>query len=104
MIDNINNLGTNPNTKTPEQNKPSTNDTATDHAAQQSALNNTPQAKPDVQISDTAQMLDRVQQNLDNVAEIDDAKVAEIKARIANGEYKINPANLAKRMTDMFGS
>lgn len=56
-------------------------------------------ARPDdVQLSDESQLLSRLSSELKSLPEIDEAKVAELRARIEAGEYNPSSYDIASKI------
>lgn len=72
---------------------------ATGHGAGSPAADSTPQRNGDtVRISDTAQALQRSAGENNRDADVDSDRVAQIKAAIADGSYRIDNERIADRM------
>lgn len=54
-----------------------------------------------VTISDNAVNLSKIATKVNTTSEINDKKVANIKASIENGSYEINPEKIADKMIEM---
>ncbi len=54
-----------------------------------------------VSLSDQAKNLKQLEQRLDSYPEMDDQRIEEIKAALADGSYKIDAEKLAQKMLDM---
>ncbi|GAA0688609.1 hypothetical protein GCM10009104_13540 [Marinobacterium maritimum] len=81
-------------------NRGKVNEQAADQAprAEASAVQSTPSGQSDtVRISDTAQALQR-SENAQGSSDIDTDRVAQIKAAIEDGSYKIDNERIAERM------
>ncbi|MEX0603201.1 MAG: flagellar biosynthesis anti-sigma factor FlgM [Marinobacter sp.] len=57
-----------------------------------------------VSLSDQAKNLKQLEQRLDSYPEMDDQRIEEIKAALADGSYKIDAEKLAQKMLDMDNS
>ena len=55
-------------------------------------------AQDTVKLTDQAMSLNRLQQKISDAPDTDDNKIANIKAAIANGDYKINNDRIAGKM------
>ncbi|MRI33935.1 flagellar biosynthesis anti-sigma factor FlgM [Endozoicomonas sp. OPT23] len=53
-----------------------------------------------VSLSDTSEVLTKAEEYTKRVPDVDEAKVAEIKTAIANGDFKLNHDRLAQKMLD----
>lgn len=58
-------------------------------------------ANDNVSLSNTAQSLSKIEAELKSSPEVDQNKVNEIKSRIANGDYQINPQNMAQKLLNI---
>lgn len=54
-----------------------------------------------VEISTTSEKLSLIRQTIASTPEVDMARVEDIKAKIAAGEYPVNPDQIADRMIDL---
>lgn len=54
-----------------------------------------------VNLSSQAKNLKQLEQRLDSYPEMDDERIEEIKAALADGSYKIDAEKLAQKMLDM---
>ncbi len=54
-----------------------------------------------VQLSATPEKITQIREAIDSTPEVDSARVADIKAKIAAGEYPINPDQIAEKMIDL---
>ncbi|MAA63972.1 MAG: flagellar biosynthesis anti-sigma factor FlgM [Alteromonadaceae bacterium] len=57
-----------------------------------------------VSLSSQARDLKKLEERLDSYPEVDDARVEQIKAALADGSYKIDAEQLAQKMLDMDNS
>jgi negative regulator of flagellin synthesis FlgM len=63
-----------------------------------SAAATAPQSADRVSMTSEATRLQEIEEQLLNVPEVNSAKVAEIKAAIANGTFEINPLRIAEKL------
>ena len=56
--------------------------------------------RKDVELSPLAAQLHEIEAGLDSVGTVDAARVAEIKAAIAEGRFEVNPEAVADRLID----
>ncbi|MDX3775685.1 flagellar biosynthesis anti-sigma factor FlgM [Chromatiaceae bacterium AAb-1] len=94
MAININNLQSNSQVKTdkPEQGRQQS-------ALQQTTAQQTSSHKQDsVSLTPQAQQFSKVQEKISNSSGIDQEKIEKIRQAIADGKYKINVEQLAKRI------
>ncbi|THB70425.1 MAG: flagellar biosynthesis anti-sigma factor FlgM [Gammaproteobacteria bacterium] len=54
-----------------------------------------------VQLSATPEKITQIKETIDATPEVDSARVADIKAKIAAGEYPVNPEQIAEKMIDL---
>lgn len=55
--------------------------------------------KPDaVELSGESQLLNRLRTELKNIPEIDEARIAELKAKIDSGEYSVDSKDIAAKI------
>ena len=54
-----------------------------------------------VQLSATPEKITQIRETIDATPEVDSARVADIKAKIAAGEYPVNPEQIAEKMIDL---
>lgn len=85
--------------KTPTE-KPQTTRTEQQPAEQTPA----PARGENVKLSSQAESLKQVEQQLADLPEVDDARIEQIKAALADGSYKIDAEKLAQKMLDMDNS
>jgi negative regulator of flagellin synthesis FlgM len=72
-------------------------------AQQQASLNAPTQKQDSVSLTTQAQQFTKAQEKASNSSGIDQKKVDEIKQAIAEGKYKINVEQLAKRIVQFEG-
>lgn len=83
--------------------KSQNNETGNAVPATQATNNETSvQANPQdsVELSSTAQELNRLRQELQNLPEVDEARVEEIRQQISDGSYSVDPAKIASQIID----
>jgi len=97
-IHNINNLLSNQSTKVAGGN---TSGQAANGAAEQAQQAKGSVRQDAVVLTDQAQQLGRVQQQLSNTPTTNQAKVEALKAAIDKGEYKVDSQRVAKKMVSM---
>lgn len=100
MIDNLKNIGGSPS-QLNNADKTNRDVKASKDGTHSSGV--TSSAQSEVELSSEGKKLDQVAQSMMSTPEVDEAKVESIKAALANGDYKIDFGNLAKKMVDSFG-
>lgn len=63
--------------------------------------NSAAEASSNVVLTDAAQKLQQAEKQLKSAPEIDEARVAEIKAAIDNGQYEVDPESVAAKLADL---
>ena len=63
--------------------------------------NTTPSKGESVSLSAAAKGLAKLENELKELPEVDESKVAEIKARLDRGDYQVDAKNMAQKMLDM---
>ena len=54
-----------------------------------------------VKLSAAPEKISMIRETIDATPEVDSARVADIKAKIAAGEYPVNPEQIAEKMIDL---
>lgn len=99
-IHNINGL---PGIKHPQTTENSTNNTNTSTPAAATPATNAAAAKDTVNLTSTSAQLREMEKKLATQPVVDSQRVNDIKAQIANGTFKIDPARIADKMIAIEG-
>ncbi len=59
------------------------------------------ESEDNVKLSATPEKITMIRETIDATPEVDSARVADIKAKIAAGEYPVNPDQIADKMIDL---
>lgn len=89
------------NTQKTQTDKPQTTQTSTP-APEQSRQKSV--SGESVNLSSQAKNLKQLEQSLDSYPEVDDQRIEQIKAALADGSYKIDAEKVAQKMLDMDNS
>ncbi|WP_111496345.1 MULTISPECIES: flagellar biosynthesis anti-sigma factor FlgM [Marinobacter] len=88
-------VNTKTNQNVSEQSAPKSPSTPTEQARTQSS-------QPDsVSLSSQARDLKKLEEQMNSYPEVDDERVEQIKAALADGSYKVDAEKLAQKMLDM---
>src|SRR5262245_50602542 len=80
---------------------PGTSAPRKDQAAEKPA--STPDAATDVQLTGAARSLAAMEQSLVSLPAVDEARVAAVKRRLENGEYRVDAQRIADRLLHLEG-